>query len=106
MNEISTISVMKIDVSSGTLNCESCEIYTIRASVSDGTARINLAGKYDASTIAYNLSAENGSIIYNGTILEEQTYKVSPANTYAKMEINVKNGSINLTDSVETQPAE
>ncbi len=106
LSEISTVSVMKIDITSGELNCDGCEIFTIRASISDGKARINTAGRYDANTIAYNLSAENGSIIYNGAILEEQIYKVSPANSYARMEISVKNGSINLTDSAENQAAE
>ena len=106
LSEVSTVSVMKIDLTSGVLNCDGCEIFTIRASISDGSARINTAGKYDASTIAYNLSAENGSIIYNGAILEEQIYKISPANTYARMEISVKNGSITLTDSVDNQVAQ
>lgn len=101
LKDICTVSVAKVNIQNGAFTGIGCDIYTLRCDIENGSARINSNGKYDAQSMAYNLSSENGSIIYNGAILEENTYRFSPASVYSTTEVKVSDGSITVNDSAE-----
>ncbi|MBQ7604607.1 MAG: DUF4097 family beta strand repeat protein [Clostridia bacterium] len=95
---ISTVSVAEISVKTGELEISGSSFNTLVVNSTGGSVRVTSNGSIQRSTTSYDLSVSEGSLVYNGALIEDGSYKISQAISLSTVRITVSGGNINLTD--------
>ncbi len=95
---ISTVSVAEISVKTGELDISGSSFNTLVVNSTGGSVRVTSNGSIQRSTTSYDLSVSEGSLVYNGALIEDGSYKISQAISLSTVRITVSGGNINLTD--------
>ncbi|MBP5255749.1 MAG: DUF4097 family beta strand repeat protein [Clostridia bacterium] len=95
---ISTVSVAEIYVKTGELEISGSSFNTLVVNSTGGSVRVTSNGSIQRSTTSYDLSVSEGSLVYNGALIEDGSYKISQAISLSTVRITVSGGNINLTD--------
>ena len=93
-----TTSVFNATVRDGNFECNTSAALTLIAKIENGECKVAANGAFLPGTTAYELTATGGTVIYDGSILEEDTYRVTPTVTKNLIRISVKNGNLNVND--------
>ena len=95
---ISTVSVAEIYVKTGELEISGSSFNTLVVNSTGGSVRVTSNGSIQRSTTSYDLSVSEGSLVYNGALIEDGSYKISQAISLSTVRITISGGNINLTD--------
>ncbi len=98
-------ATMSLDVAEGNVTVKESEFNTLSVSIDNGNLSVDAEDAYSPDLTAYNLTATEGSLTYNGAAVEGPL-KVTP--TAAKWVINatVNKGSITVNDGAKNQVTE
>ncbi|MBR5767203.1 MAG: DUF4097 family beta strand repeat protein [Clostridia bacterium] len=101
---VSTVSVGEISLKAGDLEVSGSSFNTLVIDSTDASVRVTSNGAIQRTTTSYDLSVTEGSLVYNGSLVEDGSYKISQAISLSMIRISVSGGNINLTDDEPATP--